>query len=193
MRDMYNIKSDFLSAPNDVQETILVRFWSLLHLLIRVSMCSFHVRNRSKVIPRKVVTLLYSSSLGSIPNALNNLTWVFPGEIRNLHSLAHSSIACNVICIILTSSSIVVPVFQIVLSSAICERSTLCYISTASTFCLRESPFTLNSVGLRTALCGDPFSCSWNSAYASSILTSFFCRPGSLLSISECVLSYNIL
>ena len=32
----------------------------------------------------------------------------------------------------------------------------------------------LNSVGLRTAPCGDPFSCSWNSAYVSSIFVLIF-------------------
>ena len=102
------------------------------------------------------------------------MTWVFPGEINNPHSLAHSSIASSMICTILISSSTVVHSFQTALSFANCERSTLYLISRVSSFCLRESAITLNSVGLRTAPCGDPFSFSWNSAYLSSILTLIF-------------------
>ena len=82
----------------------------------------------------------FLSFLGSIPTKLNNITWGFPGEISNLHSLAHSSIACDIICMILIISSIFVPDFQIALLSANCERSTLCLISRASCFCLRECP-----------------------------------------------------
>ena len=95
--------------------------------------------------------------MGSIPKELKSTTWVFPGEIRNPHSLAHSSIACNMICIILIISSVFFPDFQIALSSANCDKSTPCLESRASNFCLSESAMTLNSVGLRTAPCGDPF------------------------------------
>ena len=109
----------------------------------------------------------------SIPKELKSTTWVFPGEIRNPHSLADYSIAC-IICIILIFSSVFFLDFQTALSSANCGRSTTCLISRASNFCLSESAMTLNRVRLRTAPCGDPFSCSWNSAYVSSIFVLIF-------------------
>ena len=126
-----------------------------------------------------MAALLYSSSLplslvflsdsGSILKELNSTTWVLPGEIRKPHSMAHSSIASKIICIILIISSTFFPDFQTALSSANCDRSTPYLISRLCSFCLSESPITLNSVGLSTAPWGDPFSCSWKSAHSSSI------------------------
>ena len=75
------------------------------------------------------------------------MTWVFPGEINNPHSLAHSSIASSMICTILISSSTFVHSFQTAFSSANCERSTLYLISRVSSFCLRESAITLIASG----------------------------------------------
>ena len=83
------------------------------------------------------LSFIFGSDLGSIPKELKSTTWVFPGEIRNPHSLAHSSIACNIICIILVISSVFFPDFQTALSSANCDRSTPFLISRASNFCFK--------------------------------------------------------
>ena len=126
------------------------------------------------------------SVLGSIPKELKSTTWVFPGEIRKPHSMAHSSIASKIICMILIISSTFFPDFQTALSSANCERSTPYLISRLCNFCLSESPITLKSVGLSTAPWGDPFSCSWKSAHSSSIFTRIF------LSVKKSLIHFNV-
>ena len=100
--------------------------------------------------------------------------------------MAHSSIASKIICIILIISLTFFHDFQTALSSANCDRSTPYLISRLCSFCLSNSPITLNSVGLSTAPWGNPFSCSWKSAHSSSIFTRIF------LSVRKSLIHFSV-